>query len=251
MNPEFFDKVVLFVKDLKEVFSDERVFLFHKLLTNIPDTKPEAREKLANVFSQWILANKEAIAANDADSISDEPIKFTDKVCIPIKELMASTDAETKQSIKKHLLFLLYLVEPSDKLKETLSADRAENEFINTFFNKIDDAFNGQQFNDPMTATVQMLNSGIFTDLVQSMNDGVNSGKINLNKLLGNVQGMLGALQETDSTGEISSIINTVGPMMGSLMGTGENMDIHAILNSKPDASSKPVGSSKPEDHSN
>jgi hypothetical protein len=73
-----------------------------------------------------------------------------------------------------------------------------------------------------MTATTELLQSGLFTEMVSTMNTEIQSGNLNIAKLLGSVQGMMGNISgEVNSSAQGSNMINN---MMSNMMGMMGNM---------------------------
>ena len=88
-----------------------------------------------------------------------------------------------------------------------------------------------------MEAVSSIMKSGIFTDLIGGMNNGLSNGSLDLGKLMGAVQGMVGKLSEqtnsSDSTGsgsESDNPMNMLTTMIGSLSGTGGQPDLTGLM---------------------
>jgi hypothetical protein len=64
---------------------------------------------------------------------------------------------------------------------------------------------------------MSLLSSGVFTDMIQTMNQGVTSGDIDISKLLGSVQGMLGNLGGSQSDPQLSQMMNMATQMTSNM----------------------------------
>jgi hypothetical protein len=81
---------------------------------------------------------------------------------------------------------------------------------------------------NPAESISSIMSSGVFTDIVQKMSTGLESGNLDLNKLMGAVQGMVSSMD----TGDDPSTSQTVG-MLNNLignMGNGQPPNIGDIL---------------------
>jgi hypothetical protein len=56
---------------------------------------------------------------------------------------------------------------------------------------------------------MDLLQSGIFTDVVNTMSKDLSSGKLNINKLLGNVQGMVKDLSK-DISPDVDGLLDRI-----------------------------------------
>jgi len=65
---------------------------------------------------------------------------------------------------------------------------------------------------NPMDAVSGILNSGIFTDLMSNMNNGLQDGSLDLGKLMGSVQNVLASMDNGSGKPslDISSLMNSL-----------------------------------------
>ena len=219
---KIFAKILSFVNELKQVFPREHIQLYHKLLKKTPIGHPEAISKHLHVFDQFISKNQEAIKANDVEKLEGD-VLFSKKVYLDLIACMREGDKDTRQVIFKHLQVLLFLLHPNDETKQLVEPlaqsgnGGGEDKFLENFMSKIEQNFSNQEFTDPMQATMSLLQSGVFTDMIQTMNQGVTSGEIDVSKLLGSVQGMLGNLGGTTSDPQMSQMMNMATQMMSTM----------------------------------
>ena len=212
-SEKIFIKVLNFVHDLNDVFGKKHnnIKLYNKFLKETPMENAKAVKKQTNIFKNFVQNNFEAILKKDIALLEDHQILFSDKVFINIKEILEEADQETTHQIFQHLQLIAYLFTNDQNMKTALSnsykvsppistkTDQAESEFIHNYMSKIEQSFGEKDFSDPMTATLGLLKSGVFTDMIKTLQTDVSSGKLDVNKLLGNVQGMMSQITASES----------------------------------------------------
>ena len=167
---------------------------------------------------------------------------------------MSKADRETKDIIWKHLLTISAFVDPTGEARKILrdntfrnDGNGGEADFLENIINKVEQ--NVDPNANPMEAVSSIMKSGVFTDLVQGMGNGLENGELDLGKLMGTVQKLVTNLAppqgdgDSDESGpgammqtmlqnlkpdqdadpgqppDLSKIINMVGPMMGAMTG--------------------------------
>jgi len=215
MNEEdelkIFTKILSFVNEYKNVFAEDPILKYYKLLKKTPVANTTAIKNHINIFKNWLTYNRDAILQKNKDNINGI-LNISANVYLPIKDSLDKADQDTTNSIFKHLLIIFLRIFPDDEaIKTALVTDVVkakpqppsgnEGDFLNKFMSKIENNFSETEFTDPMSATMHMLNSGIFTEMVGSMNTEMQSGNLDLTKLLGSVQGMLGNLGASTNIG--------------------------------------------------
>jgi hypothetical protein len=230
-NLKPFHTICTFVKELKELFGKEHhnIALYHRLLEKTPITNTTAINKHIAIFSEFLRKNVDCLLGKTTERMWDKII-FSKKIYINIKEIMDATDVDTRETIWKYLLSIHFYVfqteEVRSKLAELLSSKPGSNDnerqFIDNFMNKIEDKFKDKKFTDPMSATQDLLKSGVFTEMVQNMNSELENGKIDIGRLLGTVQGMIGNL--SDKVDESKTPDQKPMPDISSMFGMVQNM---------------------------
>jgi len=242
-SEKIFIKVLNFVHDLNDVFGKKynNIKLYNKFLKETPMENAKAVKKQNSIFKNFVQNNFEAILKKDITLLEDHQILFSDKVFINIKEIVEEADQDTSHQIFQHLQLIAYLFTNDQNMKAALSnsykvsppistkTDQAESEFIHNYMSKIEQSFGEKDFSDPMTATLGLLKSGVFTDMIKTLQTDVSSGKLDVNKLLGNVQGMMSQISsETKENGDappldINSLMNggMISQMLGGSSGAG------------------------------
>lgn len=233
-----FTKILSFVNEYKTAFPNEPISLYYKLLKKTEISNTNAINKHIEVFSTWLNKNREAVLQKKVEDIK-EPLAFSAKVFLPLHESLEKADKDTRNSIFKHLQVIYYRISPDDELRnvlemsikegENIGVSGKEGDFLNKFMNKIENSFGSEEFKDPMQATSAMISSGLFTELYQDLNSGLNSGQLDIQQLLGSVQGMMGNLTGGSANGmpDMSGLMSGVMGMMGgmNLGGLGGNQN--------------------------
>ena len=128
---------------------------------------------------------------------------------------MKSADRDTKNVILEYLLTISALVDPTGKAKDILKKDEKSKEadFLTNMIEKVEENVNINSSN-PLDAVTSIMSSGIFTELLGSMNTGLQDGSLDLGKLVGTVE----------------KLCNTMSPKDGSESGGGNNINLASML---------------------
>ena len=232
-----FKAISNFTSCLNEVFgsTNRALKLYDHLISKTTLAHDVPIQKHINVVREFCVANREAILSKNSTKINGE-IKYSQRVYIDIKNIIKESDSDTTEIIWKHLLTLSALTDPAAKAKEllketskTTSANEAD--FLTDIIGKVEQHVDPNA--NPMEAVSSIMKSGIFTDLVGGMGNGLQDGSLDLNKLMGTVQKMVGTLNNVgngngngneNGSGEVSDIMNT---MMSSIS-AGSNGNINS-----------------------
>jgi hypothetical protein len=209
-----FKTIFCFVKELSDVFGTRQhsLLLYHRLMekTNFMHTK--AVQKHLDIFRGFCVNNSEAIQSKNANFIKFGVIKYSDRVFIDMNRLFELADKDTVLVMWKHILAISAYLDPGSNakkiLKETMEDKRkqgeqgVEEEFLSGLIEKVESSIDSEEINDPLQVVNKIMSSGVFNDLMTNMQDGLSSGKLDLNKLMGTVQGMMGKMGGNgDNTG--------------------------------------------------
>jgi hypothetical protein len=139
--------------------------------------------------------------------------------------------------IWQHLLTISALLDPSGKAKDILRRQQAEDsknavedtKFINDLILKLQDHVKPDA--TPMEVVSNIVKSGTAKDLIGGIRGGLQSGKLDLKKILGAVQTSVSTFENKDGidpdTGKALGMVNTI---LGSLSGDGEALDMPMLL---------------------
>lgn len=259
-----FKGIINFVNDLNSLFGESQhsLKLYHHLITKTTFAHNKPILKHIEAFTNYCVSNNEAIMAKDKNRLNNDNIQYSERVYINIRSLFFPKrnpiDSETEEAIWKHLIYLSARTNPNEgalrmlksvveskssggERKEAgsggininIGGEGKEKEFLTNIMNKVENCIDPNTTN-PLQAISSIMSSGLLTELVNDMGQGIENGSINLNSLMGTVQSMVtnmsgGATQtQTGGTGEnqppnpLGGIdMNTITSMMQQMMSNG------------------------------
>ena len=227
-NWKSFENINKFVSDLTEVFGNKQhsLLLYNRLLCKTTIKHTDMISKHISCFHEFITKNKKAILEKDNTLLVSPIIFFSKKVNIKMDEIFKMSDSETSNIIWKHLLVITNCLEPSEEvmnlLKKSLDEKSSEGQFLNNLFQKIEKNVDPTS-NDPMSAIMGLMSSGVFTDLISNMNSGMQDGSLDIGKLFGTVQGMMSSAggimgqQSSSSTPVSSPVVEEIKPVTDAI----------------------------------
>lgn len=210
-----FKGIVNFVDALNEVYGEEmqEIKLYQHLLSKTTFSHETAINKHIESFRKFVIANRDAIMAKDYNLLQDTTISYSDKVFIDMKQLFvkAEDDKDISEAIWKHTLTITGLLDPTSEAKNILKKNKnqdtkGETDFLMNTIDQIEKTIDPSS--NPMEAVSGILNSGIFTDLMSNMNNGLQDGTLDLGKLMGSVQNVLASMD--NGQGKPSLDINSL-----------------------------------------
>tara|TARA_Y100000389_G_scaffold91501_1_gene88080 strand:- start:1729 stop:2649 length:921 start_codon:yes stop_codon:yes gene_type:complete len=244
-----FKAISNFTTSLAEVFPKQRSLkLYAHLIGKTTLAHDKAIKKHIDAFTSFCVSNRSALEEKNHINIQNAKIVYSERVFIDIDGIFAEADTETMDVIWNHLLTISALVDPTGKarqiLKEnTVSGDStSEAKFLENIIGKVEEHVDPNA--NPMEAVSSIMQSGVFTELVGGMGNGLQDGSLDLGKLMGTVQsmvttlgneqggvgeskegnpmemlsGMMGALNEgSGSDGDMSSLVSMMGPMLETM----------------------------------
>jgi hypothetical protein len=231
-----FKTIADFVSQLSDVYgkTNHEILLYNHLLSKTKMTNKPAISKNIQLFNEFCARNSKAIIERNPKQIISHKIAYSDRAFINLYDILndKGIDSETTETVWNHLLVIQATLDPSsdarnifNKLKQTPGSDNdsSESKFLDGFMSKIEGSINKDNIDaDPMSAATNILQSGVLNDLVGSIDTDVKSGKLDLGKLVGTVQKMLGGLtsnMENSGGGDGNIDMNAMMTSMMSMMG--------------------------------
>jgi hypothetical protein len=233
-----FKAIHSFVMALSQEFGTKNkpLTLYARLIEQTTFSHNVAIQKHIQAFTKFCVQNREAIYDKKYECLSFPRIKYSDRVYIDMKDIFKIASSEEKNIIWQHILTISALVDGTGKakkiLKETLehkTTESNEANFLTDIIEKVEKNIDIESLNqaDPMQAIGQIMSSGIFTDLISSMNDQVSTGKLDMTKMLGVVQNMVGTLSKDDPN---------IGQMVSGLLQSLPDSNVLPTNNSQTDS---------------
>jgi hypothetical protein len=243
-----FTRILTFVKEINTLFGEKypNISLYYKLLKKTPISNKGAIKKQNTVFKTFLENNKEAIIEKDLSLFKDDRISFSERVFINITQVLK--EADDNENIYKHLQLISAILIKDEKMVEALKDTRDnETKFLNKFMGKVENTFKGSEINDPIKAAMSLMGSGILTD----MSKEIQSGKLNIGKLIGSLQGMMTDVAKdikenspnSEEADKVNQTLNNLPNMINSLM-SGEGGDIMGMVSGLMGPSSNMPGPS-------
>lgn len=240
LNLITFNTISKFVSELSELYGNKKgqrsLSLYKRLLNKTTICNEKPIQKHIKSFREFCIQNRENIQTRNSDNLAKDTIKYSETAYINMREVFDLVEKEDdnneskqiKESIWNHILTISALVDPAGKAKEILkessknssSNDGEEINFIANIIDKVEK--NVDPNSNPMEAVGSIMQSGIFTDLISDMNQGLQSGNLDIGKLMGAVTGMVSTMGQPpngDSNDQQpDEAMNMLTSMMGNIM---------------------------------
>lgn len=196
-----------FIRDLNESFGTQQksLLLYAHLVEKTGILNEEPIKKHIHCFHEFVKANEKGILDKNFDAFTTFEIHYSDKVFIDLEEIFERADADEKNTIWKHLVTLLAILDPSSHAKKILQEEKEkktkrgdstnEESFLTDIIDKVGKNIDPTVSN-PTEMMGSIMNSGVFTELVETMNTGLHSGDLDLTKMIGSLQSMMGNLSQ-------------------------------------------------------
>lgn len=223
-----FKAISNFTKELNNLFSKEQhsLKLYARLIDKTTISHDASIRKHVEAFRHFCITNRDAIMSKDVNKIQEPKIVYSEKVFIDMTAIFMLADTETTRVIWQHILCISALVDPAGKarelLKENLASGKSgnkETDFLTDIIDKVEKHVDPNL--NPMEAVSSIMKSGVFTDLIGGMNQGLSDGSLNIGKLMGAVQGMVGQLGEKSGgnpqTDDAMKMLSTMMAGMGNM----------------------------------
>ena len=217
-----FNAITKFVNCLNECFGPKQLSLqlYNTLINKTTLSHKEAITKHITLFEEFCKKNTESIVEKDSEKLEHTVIKYSDKVFIDMEYIFKEADKGEQKVIWTHILILCAYLNPSIKAKEILKEDKdsSESNFLTDVISRVEESVDGNDISNPMEAVGSIMASGVFTDLVSNMTNGLESGDLNLGSLMGTVNTMVGSLtnemDEDDMPPGMGDMMNNLTKMM-------------------------------------
>jgi hypothetical protein len=226
-----FKAISNFVNDLNDVFGKDQksLTLYSRLISKTTLSHADAIEKHVNAFKSFCISNREVIQEKNYEELENPTILYSSRVFIDLKHIFKIADAETRDVIWNHILAISAILDPASCAKEILKKSiqttgdsSAEENFLTGIMTEIESQV--QPDTDPNQAIASILSSGMIPKLVNSLNEGMSSGQLDLSKMMNSVQKIIGGANLAEGGmpgipggGNLPDMMNMITSMMGSL----------------------------------
>lgn len=232
-----FQAISQFISDADAVggSTQRSLQLYTRLIDKTTLSSVEAIKKHISGFFRFCSENRESLKKQDVSILNTNVIEYSPRVYINIRLLIKNSSSEDQEAIWQHLLTISAIVDPDGKMKEILSEKAkseekseldsiitlesdgsAEDDFIQNIMKKVEGSVDPNS-TDPSAALGQIMTGGLMTDMMSSMTQGMQNGNLDLGKMMGSLQKMVGQLEHTSDappelrqmTGNLNQMINT------------------------------------------
>jgi hypothetical protein len=250
-----FKAISNFTSELGDMFAKKQrsLKLYCRIINKTTISHGKAISKHTDAFRQFCIQNRDAIINKNSAKLTTNRISYSQRVFIDMKDIFKLADKDTTEVIWAHLLCISAIVDPAGKAKEVLKQNlkdgktgSEETNFLTNIIDKVEEHVDPTA--NPMEAVSSIMQSGIFTDLIGGMNKGFNDGSLDLGKLMGAVQGMVGKLSDGGEGGsqDASGAMNMITSMMGNLGNLGNGAGAGGDSKNVPDIAQMMQGLMKP-----
>lgn len=206
--------------------------LYNRLVQKTQISHVEAIKKHIEAFKKFCRDNQEALKEQEIGSLNTNVIEYSSRVYINFRLLLINSK-ENASAIWQHIITIGAIVYPQAKLKKVLKekqeqqkessskdpifdGDTPEDDFLSNIMTKVESSVDPNT-SDPSAALGQIMSGGLMSDLMGSMTSGMQDGSLDLSKLMGSLQKMVGKLQDTDDappeikamTGNLNQMLDT------------------------------------------
>lgn len=225
IHREAFGAIAAFVKDLWDAFGNPKeatpLALYNRLVEHIKFTDKESIEKSVAGFSTFLGSYENDLMKNTLDNIPrDTKISYgvSGKVYIDIQKFIYQTrnDEETREILRQHLLTIGTILNPNKaKIAElersvqprgtgslNLDTGTKEGQFLTKIMGKAQGAMQDVNTDDPMQAMFGIMKSGVLQDMISGIQEGIKSGEMSTQGLLGSMQSAISSMSGHVDTGK-------------------------------------------------
>ncbi len=227
-----FQAISSFVSEANSVggSTQKSLQLYNRLIQKTQIGHTDAIHKHLNAFKKFCQDNQEALKEQEVDKLANNIIEYSSRVYINVRLLLLNSK-ENSSAIWQHIITIGAIVYPQAKLKKVLKeqqevaasnnslvfdGDTPEDDFLSNIMNKVESSVDPNTDN-PTAALGQIMSGGLMTDLMGSMTSGMQDGSLDLGKLMGSLQKMVGKLSDTDDappeikamTGNLTQMLDT------------------------------------------
>ncbi len=207
---EVFRAIIEFVNNLDSYFTstgklDKPFTCYHYLITNPRTVKSErAVNKHIGAFRLFLSLNN--VLSRNTDEIKGNVV-YSARAYIDVKTILKNSTEENQKTIWDHMLNISYHFDPyNPELKETLKkvVERnatssggggdggAETKFIGGLFSTLLQKVDTSKPSSPADAIKILMAPNVIGDILTTATQGFNDGSLNINRLMGTIQGMIG-----------------------------------------------------------
>lgn len=224
-----FKSIHSFITSLNEQFGEKNkpLKLYARLIEQTTFSHEIPIQKHVQAFTTFCIANRSSIYDKKYEDFLPCKVIYSERVFIDLKELFELADKDQKNVMWQHVLTISALVDSTGRAREILRKSKNgknEKNFLTDIIEKVEKniKLDNNPNSNPFEMVGQLMGSGLFTDIIGSMNSQVSNGELDMSKMIGVVQNMVSTLSQDQPE---------VGKMMGGLMKSIETGDMTEFSN--------------------
>ena len=191
-----FKAIHTFILSLNEEFGtkNKALRLYARLIEQTKFSHELPIKKHVKAFADFCIANRDIIYSKN-ENFKISKITYSERVFLNMKDLFKLADKDQKNVMWQHILTISALVDSAGRAKQILKEgndNSKETNFLTDIIEKVEKNIDLENMSNPFEAIGQIMSSGVFTDLISSMNQQVSTGQLDMTKMLSAVQGLVG-----------------------------------------------------------
>lgn len=224
-----FKAISNFINDISENFgkNQRNLALYNRLIEKTSIVHTKIIQKHINVFFKYMVINNDAFKKKDFTLLKGN-IQYSDKVFVNIKSIFTKATKQERNIIWQHLYTIGAILNPKSEARQLLQQTikdqkecKNEKNFLNNVINQVEQNITPNA--NPLQAMGNIMGSGLFQNLIGSMNNGINKGELDINSLMSTVTTMVGSLNKmTDNKemGPLKPLVKNMNSMVNTLSNT-------------------------------
>lgn len=232
-----FKAITSFISDLDSEFGKRHksIALYNRLLEKTGIVHVGPINKHIDCFKKFFSLNHNAMMEQNSNLFEDSKITYSDKVYVDVATVLRQTSVENRDIIWQHLLTIWGLIDPTSEARRLLNEAKKngtatnEENFLSNIIEKVETAVSSDKIdkNNPLSAITSLMQSGVMTDLVSGMQQGLSEGSLDVSKLMSSVQMMMGKMggmgggpSGAGGMPDLGQMMSMVGPMLQGMQGS-------------------------------
>lgn len=198
-----FKTIVEFVTNLYEHLSqygvkNKPLSLYYRLVTNSRIHDDDIILQHIRCFKSFCVANRVPIRERQ-NTFETNKIVFSDNIYIDMNMVFSKADTETQSVIQEYLLTISAYVDPENKTKDVLQALKSEpsneNQFLSNMIETLGSQIDPSKTKNPLALLTDMMSSNVVGSMMENMNNDIDSGKLNIDKLMSSMMGIMNTMK--------------------------------------------------------
>ena len=189
-----------FVESLTHVFGDKKnantkaLRLYHRLVTTVPVSRTDAVNKHISIFRSYVNKNHDGILEKDLSKFSEDSITFSQSIYINMKYIFSQASESDIDTIFEYLVVIKSYLSPDEKCMEMVRSlsEKTASTNLPDIIKHLSTKISPQDIGDnPTEFIAKFTQSQDFQELIQMTGDLVKGSDMDLNALIGMLQGVL------------------------------------------------------------